>query len=111
MIYSCWDKKVIIRLEFTSLSIICTCVKFSVRFHEDTNSSLYSEVSVNKVRWNEINVFILQGQVNFKGIPMEASFSPDSQFVFSGEYCLVYVVKFDLYLIEIQTLDVFNLYI
>lgn len=31
------------------------------------------------------SLFSLQGHTNNKGVPLEASFSPDSQFVFSGE--------------------------
>ena len=38
------------------------------------------------------DVLVLQGQLNQKGIPLEASFSPDSQFVFSGKlgFCITY---------------------
>ena len=41
---------------------------------------------MNLIPWCIINVlFIIQGHTNQRGLALEASFSPDSQFVFSGK--------------------------
>ncbi len=51
---------------------------------------MYSRVALSPplslcVVYNPQCVCMLQGQTNHKGVPLEASFSPDSQFVFSGK--------------------------